>query len=47
MFEFLGLKEQLTKERQRNKALQEYCEDLANAMVELAEIVAREDEPNG
>lgn len=44
MFKFLDVKEQLRIERQKNKALQAHAKDLEDAIVELAEIVAREEE---
>lgn len=47
MFKFLDVKEQLRIERQKNKALQAHVKELEDAIVELAEIVAREEENDG
>ena len=44
MFKFLGLREQLAEERRKNEVLQELVKDLENATIELAEIVATNEE---
>ena len=40
MFKFMNTREQLQEERRKNEALQARCIDLENATLELAEIVA-------
>ena len=40
MFKFLNVREQLHEERRKNEMLQARCIDLENATLELAEIVA-------
>ncbi len=47
MFKFLDVKEQLKIERQKNKALQAHVKDVEDALVELAEIICKEEEANG
>lgn len=44
MFKFLDIKKQLMIERQKNKALQAHVKELEDALVEVAEIVAKEEE---
>ena len=44
MFKFLDLREQLQEERRKNEALQAQNKDLENAVLELAEIVAINEE---
>lgn len=44
MFKFLGIREQLQEERRKNEALQAQNKDLEDAVVELAEIVAVNEE---
>ena len=44
MFKFLDLREQLQEERRKNEAWQARNKDLENAVLELAEIVAINEE---
>lgn len=44
MFKFLDQREQLQEERRKNEALQAQNKDLENAVLELAEIVAINEE---
>lgn len=44
MFKFLDLREQLLEERRKNEALQSLVNDLEDALVEVAEIVAENTE---
>ena len=44
MFKFLSTKEQLLEERRKNEALQALVKDLEDATIELAEIVAVNEE---
>lgn len=44
MFKFLDLREQLLEERRKNEALQSLVNDLEDALVEIAEIVAENTE---
>jgi hypothetical protein len=44
MFKHLSVKEQLQIEQQKSKALQAHIQELEDALVELAEIVAANEE---
>jgi len=44
MFKFFDLREQLLEERRKNKELRALCKDLEDAAIELAEIVAANEE---
>ncbi len=44
MFKYLDLREQLLEERRKNESLQAKAEDLMDAIIELAEIVATNEE---
>ena len=44
MFKFLNLREQLHEERRKNEELRALCKDLEDAVIELAEIVAANEE---
>ncbi len=44
MFRFLDLREQLLEERRKNEELRALCKDLEDAAIELAEIVAANEE---
>ena len=44
MFKFLSTAEQLLEERRKNEALRSLVKDLENAAIELAEIVAANEE---
>lgn len=44
MFKFLSIREQLLEEKRKNEALQALNIDLENALLELAEIVAINEE---
>ena len=44
MFKFLSTKDQLLEEKRKNEALQAIVKDLEDATVELAEIVATNEE---
>lgn len=44
MFKFLSAKEQLLEEKRKNEALKALVKDLENAAIELAEIVATNEE---
>lgn len=44
MFKFLSTKEQLLEERRKNEALRALVKDLEDATIELAEIVAANEE---
>ena len=44
MFRFLRIREQLLEERRKNEALQSLVNDLEDALVEIAEIVAENTE---
>jgi len=44
MFKLLKLREQLQEERRKNEALQSLVKDLEDAAIELAEIVAANEE---
>ena len=44
MFKFLELREQLLEERRKNKELRDLCKDLEDAAIELAGIVAANEE---
>lgn len=41
---YLGLREQLMLERTKTQALQERCKDLEDALIEVAELVAANEE---
>jgi nucleoid-associated protein YejK len=44
MFKYLSDKEQLLEEKRKNEALQSLVKDLEDAVIELAEIVAANEE---
>jgi len=44
MFKFMSTKEQLLEEKRKNEALQSLVKDLEDAVIELAEIVAANEE---
>lgn len=44
MFKFLSIREQLRREREKNEALLAVIKDLENATIEIAEIVANNEE---
>lgn len=44
MFKFLSTKEQLLEEKRKNEVLQSLAKDLEDAVIELAEIVAANEE---
>lgn len=44
MFKLLGLRAQLQEEKRKNEALQSLVKDLENAAIELAEIIAANEE---
>jgi hypothetical protein len=44
MFSYKSIKEQLQEERRKNEALRALCKDLEDAAIELAEIVAANEE---
>jgi len=44
MFRFLGIREQLLEEKRKNEELRALCKDLEDAAIELAEIVAANEE---
>lgn len=44
MFKYMDLREQLQAEKRRNEALQSLVKDLEDAVIELAEIVAANEE---
>lgn len=46
MFRYLDLGERLAESERKNAALQALCEDLVDAVIELAEIIT-EEEKNG
>ncbi len=44
MFKFMNLREQLLEERRKNESLRSQVKDIEDATVELAEIVATNEE---
>ena len=44
MFKYLSMREQLLEEKRKNEALQSLVKDLEDAVIELAEIVAANEE---
>lgn len=44
MFKFLSTKEQLLEEKRKNEALRSLVKDLEDALIEVAEIVANNEE---
>lgn len=44
MFKFMNLREQLLEERRKNESLRSQVKEMEDAMVELAEIVATNEE---
>lgn len=44
MFKFMSLREQLMEEKRENEALRAIVKDLEDAVIELAEIVAANEE---
>ena len=44
MFKFMGIREQLLEEKRKNEELRALCKDLEDAAIELAEIVAANEE---
>lgn len=47
LFKFLTTKERLRKAERRNKELLERVEELTDALIEVAEIVAQKEEDDG
>lgn len=47
MFKFLGVREQVQAERTKNQALLSRCNDIEDAVIELAGIIVEEDGTDG
>ena len=47
MFKHLTIKDQLQNAQRENQALKAHVKDLEDALVELAEIITKEDNPDG